>query len=81
MLNDCLMLASFAHPIEIGMTPWSLLWMIPLIAIISLIYKATKLRVIIWKKILRETLVLLLTTTGFMYFLAAVFWVIIEIVT
>ena len=79
--NSIVIIASFTHPMDISITPLSLLWMLPLIATISLIYKATKLRVIIWKKMLRETVVLFLTTTSFMYFLALVFWVIIEIIT
>ena len=74
-------IANFTNPMDISITPLSLLWVLPLIAAISLIYKATKLRVIIWRKMLRETTILFLTTTSVMFFLAVVFWGIIEIVT
>ncbi len=79
--NSIFIVASFTHPMDISITPLSLLWILPLIAAISLIYKATKLRVIIWKKILRETIILFLTTTSFMCLLALVLWGIIEIIT
>ncbi len=79
--NIAVIIASFTHPMDISITPLSLLWILPLIATISLIYKATKLRVIIWKKMLRETVILFLTTTSFMCFLALIFWVVIEIIT
>jgi hypothetical protein len=36
------LLASFTRPIEIGTTPGSVLWMFPLLAAISIVYKATK---------------------------------------
>jgi hypothetical protein len=36
-------LASFTSPIHIGSTAGSLLWALPLIAVISIVYKAIKL--------------------------------------
>ncbi len=60
------LLASFTHPIEIGTTPGSVLWMFPLLAAISIVYKATKMRVIFWNRFLRETAVLVITVSLFM---------------
>ncbi len=60
------LLASFMRPIEIGTTPATLLWMFPLLAAISLVYKATKMRVLFWKRFLREVAVLFMTVSLFM---------------
>ena len=60
------LLASFTHPIEIGTTPSSVLWMFPLLAAISIVYKATKMRVLFWNRFLREAVVLVITVSLFM---------------
>jgi hypothetical protein len=60
------MLASFTAPIEIGTTPASMLWMFPLLAAISLVYKATKMRVLLTRKFLLESLLLFLSVSSFM---------------
>jgi hypothetical protein len=60
------MLASFTAPIDIG-TDWvSMLWMFPLLAAIAVIYKATKMRVFLYKTFVREALILFATLSGFM---------------
>lgn len=60
------MLASFTSPIDIG-TDWvSMLWMFPLLAAIAVIYKATKMRVFLYKTFVREALILFATLSGFM---------------
>ncbi|MBN1125050.1 MAG: hypothetical protein JXA82_08580 [Sedimentisphaerales bacterium] len=59
-------LAGFMAPIEIH-TDWrSMLWMFPLLASIAIIYKATKMRVLFWKRFVREVVVLFLTVSLFM---------------
>lgn len=60
------MLASFTAPIEIGTNPASMLWMFPLLAAISLVYKATKMRVLLPRKYMLESLLLFLSVSGFM---------------
>lgn len=66
-MDSCWMiLAAFNAPLEIGTTPASMLWMFPLLAAISLVYKATKMRVIFIKKYLLESLLLFLSVSGFM---------------
>lgn len=66
MLDVFSMMASFTAPIEIGTTPASMLWMFPLLAAISLVYKATKMRVLRIRKYLLESLLLFLSVSGFM---------------
>ena len=66
-MADCgFILAAFTAPIEIGTTPSSMLWMFPLLAAISLVYKATKMRVLLTRKYLLESLLLFLSVSGFM---------------
>lgn len=71
------LLASFTHPIEIGTTPASVLWMFPLLASISIVYKATKIRVLFWDRFLRETVVLIITVSLFMVVTAIILNVIV----
>jgi len=43
------LLASFTTPMRIGTNPASVLWLVPLVATISIVYKATKVgRVRLW---------------------------------
>ena len=66
MINPFDILAAFKYPMEIGTTPGSLLWMFPLLLSISIIYKATKMRVLFWKKYTREVAILFITVSVFM---------------
>lgn len=59
-------LASFTRPEDIA-TSWAfMLWMFPLLGAIAVIYKITKLRAILWKIFVRETLILFGVLSGFM---------------
>jgi len=60
------LLAAFTAPMSIGTNPAAMLWMFPLLAAITLTYKATKMRVLLWKRFLKESLILFLTVSGFM---------------
>ena len=66
MNNLALMLASFTAPVTIHTDPWAMLYMFPLLAAISIVYKATKMRVILWKSFFIQTLLLFLSVSGFM---------------
>ncbi len=66
MHEFAMILAAFNAPISIETDPVSMLWMFPLLAAITLIYKATKMRVLLWSRFIRESLVLFLTVSGFM---------------
>jgi hypothetical protein len=59
-------LAAFTAPLSIGTDELSMLWMFPLLAAITLIYKATKMRVLFWKRFVSESLILFATVSGFM---------------
>lgn len=60
------LLAGFTVPIEVHTNPQSLLWMFPLLLAITVIYKATKLRVLFWKRFAREVAILFVTISLFM---------------
>jgi len=66
MLDSFFILASFTAPIEIGTNAVSMLWMFPLLAAVSLVYKATKMRVLLTRRYLLESLLLFLSVSGFM---------------
>lgn len=66
MLEPVALLASFTSPVEIGTDSVSLLWMFPLLIAISVIYKATRMRVLKPKRFTLECLVLFLTLSAFM---------------
>jgi len=51
-------MASFALPERIGTEPKSLLWLLPLAAAITVVYKATKLPEITLGNFIKETIVL-----------------------
>ena len=59
-------------PEQIGTTPASVLWILPLIAAIVIIYKATKLQTITAKLFLKETATLFLTIFVFIVVTALV---------
>ncbi|MBC8378882.1 MAG: hypothetical protein H8E62_06895 [Planctomycetes bacterium] len=66
MHDFSLMLAAFTAPINIH-TDWvSMLYMFPLLAAITIIYKATKMRVLFWKQLAVESLILFLVVSGVM---------------
>lgn len=60
------LLATFTSPESIGTNPQSMLWMFPLLAVIALVYKATKMRVLFLRKFLLESLLLFATISAFM---------------
>ena len=53
-----ILLASFTTPMRIDTTAASILWLLPLVAALAIVYKATKVHNIRWKSFLRETAVL-----------------------
>ena len=60
------LLASLTGPESIGTNPVSMLWMFPLIAAIVMVYKATKMRALLFRRFLMESLLLFVTVSGFM---------------
>jgi hypothetical protein len=59
MMNSLtLVLGSFSTPMEIDTDPASMLWLLPLVAAIAIVYKATKVHNIRLRPFARETAVL-----------------------
>jgi hypothetical protein len=53
-----LILGSFTTPMKIGTDPVSMLWLLPLVASIAIVYKATKVHQVRLQPFARETAVL-----------------------
>jgi len=66
------MLGSFTIPVELGTNPSSLLLLLPLVAAISIVYKATKMSVISANTFIKETVVLFVSITVVMIIVAIV---------
>jgi hypothetical protein len=66
MLESAGCLAGLTSPIEIGTNPQSLLWMFPLLLAVAVIYKTTRMRVLILRRFVIECLVLFATLSVFM---------------
>lgn len=71
-------LAGFTQPEQIGTTPQSMLWMLPLTASVAMVYKATKVRTIEARSFVKETALLFGSIAVFMalaaMILCAVAW-------
>ena len=65
-------LATFTTPENIGVTPMSMLWLLPLVASISVVYKTTKLPKIKLTHLLKESIVLFGSIVIFMAITALV---------
>jgi len=75
-------MASFTTPEKIGANPQSMLWLLPLVAAIAIVYKATKLPEIKAANFLKEAVILFGSIVVFMSITALVLctiaWLIIE---
>lgn len=75
-------LASFTSPEKIGADPQSMLWLLPLVASIAVVYKATKLSTIKISSLLKESVVLFGSIIVFMLVtalaLCALAWLVTE---
>jgi len=66
------LLASFTSPENIGVNPQSMLWLLPLVAAIAVVYKATKVPKITRATSFKETVVLFGSIVIFMVVTALV---------
>lgn len=77
-----LVMATFTTPEKIGADPQSMLWLLPLVAAIAIVYKATKLPEIKAANFLKEAVILFGSIVVFMSIIALVLctftWLIIE---
>jgi len=83
MLFECSsFLATFIVPENIGLNPQSVLWLLPLVASIAIVYKALKIQKIRFGNFLIETATLFASIIGFIAVTALVLfvlaWLIIE---
>ncbi len=74
MLSLAHILASFTTPMRIDTDPSSMLWLIPLVASIAIVYKATKVHRIKPVPFLRESAVLFGSIMVFIIVAAAILW-------
>ena len=82
MTTASFIMASFTIPEQIGTTPQSMLWLLPLVAAIAIVYKATKLPEIKAVNFIKEAVVLFGSIVVFMFVTAivlyAVAWLVLE---
>jgi hypothetical protein len=71
-----LILAIFSQPESIGVNPHSMLWLLPLVASISIVYKATKSPTIKFASFVKEVVLLFGTLIIFMIATAIVLYAI-----
>ena len=69
---NALILASFTTPERIGVTPLSMLWLLPLALSISVVYKATKVTQVRPMNFIKESVVLFGSIVVFMFITAVV---------
>ena len=81
MLTQALIIAAFTSPHHIGSGPASLLWILPLVAAIALIHKATKLPEIKAANFIKETSGLFASIMVFIAVTAAILYVVTWIVS
>ena len=74
-------LAGFTSPIDIPTEPTSMLWMFPLLLSISVVYKATKTRVIFARRFAKEVAILFGTISVFMVFLGVALIFLVKLLT
>jgi hypothetical protein len=81
-ITDVFVMATFTTPEKIGATPQSMLWLLPLVASIAIVYKATKLPEIKAANFLKEVVILFGSIVVFMsitaLILCAFAWLITE---
>jgi hypothetical protein len=73
-MTASLVLTIFSQPEAIGVNPFSMLWLLPLIASISIVYKATKIPTIKFSSFVKEVVLLFGTLVIFMIFTAVVLY-------
>jgi len=71
-ITDVFVMATFTTPEKIGATPQSMLWLLPLVASIAIVYKATKLPEIKAANFLKEVVILFGSIVVFMSITALV---------
>lgn len=81
MLEVVSVIATFTAPEQIGTTPQSLLWLLPLIAAIAVVYKATKLSTITVGSFFKEVATLFGSIVAFVGITALVLYALAWLIT
>lgn len=81
MTDSIMTIAGIMVPMEMPNNGWVFLWAIPLIVLISVVYKATKLNKVFNLRFVKDSAVLSLTIMGFMVLIAAAIYIFVSIVT
>ena len=76
-----LILASFTQPVNIGVNTHSMLWILPLIATISIVYKTTKIQNIKFASFTKDVVILFGSIVVFMAITALVLYTLAWILT
>jgi len=74
LITENLILASFTQPVNIGVNAHSMLWILPLIATISIVYKTTKIQKIKFTSFTKDVVVLFGSIVIFMAITAIVLY-------
>ena len=77
IITDALVMATFTIPEKITTDPQSMLWLLPLVASIAIVYKATKLPEIKLANFLKESVILFGSIVVFMGTTASVLYVVV----
>jgi len=80
-VTGALVVASFMVPEKIGATPQSMLWLLPLVAAIVVVYKATKLPEIRTGNFLKEVAILFGSVVVFMIIAGLILCVLARLIT
>ena len=80
-ITNALVMATFTVPEKITTDPQSLLWLLPLVAAIAIVYKATKLPEIKIVNFVKESVVLFGSIVVFMFVTALVLYFIAWLIT
>jgi hypothetical protein len=74
MLADSFIIASFMQPEVIGVNPQSMLWLLPLVAAISIVYKTTKVHTIRFFSFVKDVILLFGSIVIFMTITAVILY-------
>lgn len=63
-------LANFTTPVQVANNAWSFVYIVPLVVVLSIVYKTTKITAFSWKLLLKESVVLTASILVFMVIVA-----------
>lgn len=71
----------FMNPVDVPNTVWSFFWIVPIVVLIAVVYKATKLDDVLSWRYVKECAALAGTILGFMFLIAVGLYFFVAIVT